>query len=58
VTLLINNKSVSPAFAGLTSAGLYQFNLTVPAGLGTGDVPLQGLVNGAMTPMGAVLSLQ
>jgi uncharacterized protein (TIGR03437 family) len=58
VSLLINNKSMTPAFSGLTSAGLYQFNLTVPAGLGTGDVPLQGLVGGVMTPTGAVLSLQ
>jgi uncharacterized protein (TIGR03437 family) len=61
VTLLINNQSVaSPvlAFAGLTSAGLYQFNLTVPSGLGTGDVPLQGMVGGVTTPAGAVLSLQ
>ncbi len=58
VTLLINNKSVTPAFAGLTSAGLYQFNLTVPSGLGTGDVPLQGMVGGVTTPTGAVVSLQ
>jgi uncharacterized protein (TIGR03437 family) len=58
VTLLINNKSVTPAFAGLTSAGLYQFNLTVPAGLGTGDVPLQAMVAGVTSPTGVVLSLQ
>ena len=58
VTLLINNKSTTPAFAGLTSAGLYQFNLTVPSGLGTGDVPLQGMVGGVTTPTGPVLSLQ
>ena len=58
VTLLINNKSQTPAFAGLTSAGLYQFNLTVPSGLGTGDVPLQAMVGGVTTPSGVVLSLQ
>jgi uncharacterized protein (TIGR03437 family) len=58
VSLIVNNASSTPAFAGLTSAGLYQFNLTVPAGLGTGDVPLQGLVGGVMTPTGVVLSLQ
>lgn len=39
VTLLINNSPLTPAFAGETSAGLYQFNLTIPAGLGTGDQP-------------------
>ena len=58
VTLLINSKSETPAFAGLTSAGLYQFNMTVPAGLGTGDVPLQATLGGVMTPSGVVLSLQ
>ncbi len=58
VSLLMNNKAVVPAFAGLTSAGLYQFNLTVPAGLGTGDVPLQATVGGVTTPPGVVLSLQ
>lgn len=58
VSLLINSQSETPAFAGLTSAGLYQFNLTVPAGLGTGDVPLQATVGGVTTPSGVVLSLQ
>jgi uncharacterized protein (TIGR03437 family) len=58
VTLLINNKSTTPAFAGLTSAGLFQFNVTVPTGLGTGDVPLQGMVGGVLSPTGVVLSLQ
>ena len=58
VTLLINNQSISPAFSGLSSAGLYQFNLTVPTGLGTGDVPLQATVGGVTTPTGVVLSLQ
>jgi uncharacterized protein (TIGR03437 family) len=58
VNLLINGKSATPAFSGLTSAGLYQFNLTVPAGLGTGDVPLQAMVGGVMTPAGVVVSLR
>jgi uncharacterized protein (TIGR03437 family) len=58
LTLLINNKSVTPAFAGLTSAGLYQFNLTVPSGLGTGDVPLSAIVGGVTTSAGTVVSLQ
>jgi uncharacterized protein (TIGR03437 family) len=57
VTLDINSVSVTPAFAGLSGAGLYQINLTVPSGLGTGEVPLQGAVGGAETPV-AVFSLQ
>ena len=58
VSLLINNVSVTPTFAGLSSAGLYQINLTVPAGLGTGDVPLVASVGGVKTPSGVVISLQ
>ncbi|HTA67116.1 MAG TPA: hypothetical protein VK776_02515, partial [Bryobacteraceae bacterium] len=58
VTLSINNVSVTPAFAGLSGAGLYQLNLTVPAGLGTGDVTLQAKVGGVATPSGVVISLQ
>jgi uncharacterized protein (TIGR03437 family) len=58
VSLTINNVSVTPGFAGLSSAGLYQINLTIPAGLGTGDVPLQASVDGAQTQSGVVISLQ
>jgi uncharacterized protein (TIGR03437 family) len=58
VGLPINNTSVVPSFAGLSSAGLYQINVTVPAGLGTGDVPLAAIAGGAQTPAGVVLSLQ
>ena len=58
VTLRINNVSVTPAFAGLSGAGLYQLNLTVPSGLGTGDVSLQATVGGVQTPSGVVISLQ
>ena len=58
VKLLMNNVSVTPAFAGLSGAGLYQINVTVPAGLGTGDVSLVATVGSAQTPPGAVISLQ
>jgi uncharacterized protein (TIGR03437 family) len=37
---------------------LYQFNLTLPAGLGAGDVPLEALVGGMQTPGNVVISLQ
>ncbi len=40
VNLTINNAGVTPSFAGLSGAGLYQLNLTIPAALGTGDLPL------------------
>jgi uncharacterized protein (TIGR03437 family) len=58
VTLRINNVSVTPSFAGLSGAGLYQLNLTVPSGLGTGDVPLVSAVGGVQTPAGVVISVQ
>lgn len=58
VTLLINNMTVVPSFSGLTGAGLYQLNLTIPSGLGTGDVPLQAMVGGVQTQAGVVISLQ
>ncbi len=58
VQLLINDVNVNPTFAGLSGAGLWQINLTVPAGLGTGDVPIRASVGGVATPAGAVISLQ
>jgi uncharacterized protein (TIGR03437 family) len=58
VTLLINGRSLTPSFAGLSGAGLYQINLTVPSGLGTGDVSFQASVGGAQTPTGVVITLQ
>lgn len=35
VTLHIHNITVTPSFAGISGARLYQMNLTVPSGLGT-----------------------
>jgi uncharacterized protein (TIGR03437 family) len=58
VQLLINDVNVNPSFAGLSEAGLVQINLTVPAGLGTGDVPLLASAGGVATPAGVVISLQ
>lgn len=57
VTILIAGQPVTPAFAGISSAGLYQFNLTVPA-VGPGDVTVQAMVGGVQTPTGVVLSMQ
>ncbi len=56
VSVLINNVSVTPAFAGLTGAGLYQINLTVPAGL-NGDLSLTATVGGAQTQANVVISV-
>jgi uncharacterized protein (TIGR03437 family) len=58
VNVLINKVSVIPSFAGLSGAGVYQINLMVPAGLGTGDVPLAASVNGVQTQSSLVMSVQ
>jgi len=58
VSLSINKVSVLPSFAGFSSSLLYQINVTIPAGLGTGDVPLVATVAGAQTQAGVVISLQ
>lgn len=58
VTVTINGTAVTPAFAGITGAGLFQINLPIPAGLGSGDVPLSATVAGASTQSGVVISLQ
>jgi uncharacterized protein (TIGR03437 family) len=57
VTLMINKVSVTTEFAGLSGAGVYQINLTVPSGLGTGGVSVQASVGGVETPA-AVFSLK
>lgn len=57
IGIMIGGTIVTPGFAGLTEAGLFQFNLTIPEGLGTGDVALTGLVGGLQTPPGVVISL-
>jgi uncharacterized protein (TIGR03437 family) len=57
IELVINSQPVPPQWSGLSGPGLFQFNLTVPPGLGTGDQPIQGLANGVGTPI-ALLSLQ
>jgi trimeric autotransporter adhesin len=58
VQLAINGASVILTFEGLSSAGLYQFNVTIPAGLGTGDLPLVASVGGVQTQSAVVISLQ
>jgi uncharacterized protein (TIGR03437 family) len=58
VSLLINNMSVLPIFAGIDTSLLYQINVTIPAGLGTGDVPLIATVGSQQTQSGVVISLQ
>jgi uncharacterized protein (TIGR03118 family) len=50
--------TAAPAFAGLTYAGLYQINVTVPASTASGDVPIAALVGTTSSPSGAVIAVQ
>ena len=56
--IMINGHVLTPSYAGMVSPGLFQFNVTIPLGLGTGDVPLAATVSGASTPANVVTTLQ
>jgi uncharacterized protein (TIGR03437 family) len=58
VQLRIGGRKVTPSFAGLSAAGLYQINVTIPAGLGSGDLPVVATAGGVQTQSGVVISLQ
>jgi uncharacterized protein (TIGR03437 family) len=57
IQVLINGVAIN-APAALSEAGLFQLNVTIPPGLGTGDVPIIAMVNGVQTPTGIFISLQ
>jgi uncharacterized protein (TIGR03437 family) len=60
-TLSIGGVTVPPAnilLSALVGQGLYQFNVKVPTGLGTGDLPLSATVAGVTTPAGVVVAVQ
>jgi len=58
VQVTIDGVTVTPSFAGLSAAGTVQINLTIPAGAGTGDVPIVASVLGVQTPLTDVISLR
>src|SRR5438105_7150065 len=53
--ILFDNIPGKVVFAGLSGAGLYQFNVVVPSGLPDGDVPVV-VSNGGYTTPGLVLT--
>ncbi len=57
LNLYVNNIPVKTTYAGVSGAGLYQINLRIPYGLGTGDLPLRALVGGLQTQAGVVIPL-
>lgn len=58
LTLYIDNVLVKPSFVGISSAGLYQINLTVPPGLGEGEVPIRAMIGGMETQAQVWFSLE
>ena len=57
VTITIGGVQATILFAGITEAGLYQFNLSVPV-TGSGDQPLEAYIDGVRTPQGPVVTVQ
>jgi uncharacterized protein (TIGR03437 family) len=57
VTVTIGGVPATVLFSGITTTGLYQFNITVP-NAGTGDQLLQASVNGVQTQGGVYVTLQ
>ena len=55
--LAADHNSATVAFAGIVEAGLYQFNVVVPA-VGSGDQLLQASIGGQATPAGIYVTLQ
>lgn len=47
-----------PVVVAAYASGAYQLNLTIPAGLGKGDMPVVATVLAASTPTGPVITLQ
>jgi uncharacterized protein (TIGR03437 family) len=56
VSITIGGAKADVAFAGITAAGLYQFNITVPNVVG-GDLPLRASVGGVQTPAGPLVTV-
>ncbi len=58
VTITIGGVAANVLFSGITSAGLYQLNVVVPNGAGSGDRLLQATVGGARTPDNVYVSVK
>ena len=57
VTITIAGIDCPVAFAGLTGAGLYQMNVTIPAAVPNGDQPIVATINGQRTQAGALITI-
>jgi uncharacterized protein (TIGR03437 family) len=58
VQISIGGINTNASFAGLVEAGLYQFNVPVPAGLASGDAGFTAMISGAQTQTGVSIPVQ
>jgi uncharacterized protein (TIGR03118 family) len=57
-TVTFGGTSAVVAYAGLTLAGVYQINVTVPATTPDGDIPVVAQIQGANSPSTAIITVQ
>jgi uncharacterized protein (TIGR03437 family) len=59
VTVQIGGVSgIVPAFAGLTYAGEYQIDVTIPASTPKGDIPITAIMGGISSPQPALITVE
>jgi uncharacterized protein (TIGR03437 family) len=58
VQVQVGGANAQLIYAGLAGPGMYQFNITLPASLPNGDVPITVLYNGHATQAGTVITIQ
>ena len=56
--VMIGGNSATVAFAGVTSPGVYQFNVTIPSNTPSGDNPVMISIGSFVTPSGAMITVQ
>ena len=58
VTVTIGGVAATVQFAGLVESGLYQFNVTVPPGLPSGDAAVLATIGGVQSQSGVSITIQ
>jgi uncharacterized protein (TIGR03437 family) len=58
VQISIGGVAAAVQFAGLTGSGLYQFNVTVPSSLPSGDAPVLATIGGVSTQSAVSITIQ
>lgn len=56
--ITVGGANARVVFAGLVGTGLYQFNVTVPAGLPDGDAAVVASIGGVNSPAGASITIK